>query len=195
MARSIITLILLGAAACHRGGEAAGDPRDAAGLGICTQEEPGTVTKSGQAVFQVDTTPTAAGARVGRFAIMLSCVSPGPAGAAVTMILPNLSDSVAAPGRYRVQGPGVVPAGDDLAELAWAEALIPTRNGITYRGMGGELVLEKAPTGGLVGSYLVAFERAPEVEHRGPAQLVIGGAFAATRNRLPRVGAPRAPGR
>ena len=49
--------------------------------------------------------------------------------------------------------------------------------------------LEAEPGGGLVGSYLVAFERAPEAPARGPQRLVIGGAFAAPRNRLPRAAA------
>lgn len=79
----------------------------------------------------------------------------------------------------------MVPAPDSLAHLAWAEALVPALDGITYRGIGGELVLEAKPGGGLVGSYLVAFERASEAPARGPLRLVIGSAFAAPRNRLP----------
>lgn len=156
-----------------------------AGLGRCTLEEPGTPPRDAQAVFYVDRTPTAANGAVGRYAAMLTCISPGPAGTAVTLVLPNLSDTLPRPGRYRVQAPGVVPAADSVAQLAWAEALIPARDGITYRGMGGELVLREEPGGGLLGSYLVAFERAPEAPARGPARLVIGGAFAAPRNRLP----------
>ena len=61
---------------------------------------------------------------------------------------------------------------------------MPAADGITYRGMGGELVLEAEPGGGLVGSYPVAFERVPEAPARGPQRLVIGGTFAAPRNRL-----------
>ena len=147
--------------------------------------EPGTPPRDAQAVFYVDRTPTAANGAVGRYAAMLTCMSAGPAGTAITLVIPNLSDTLPRPGRYRVQAPGVVPAADSVAQLAWAEALIPARDGITYRGMGGELVLREEPGGGLLGSYLVAFERAPEAPARGPARLVIGGAFAAPRNRLP----------
>jgi hypothetical protein len=122
---------------------------------------------------------------------MLTCMTPGPSGTAITLVLPNLSDTVVRPGRYRVQAPSVVPGRDSLARLAWAEAMIPAEDGIT-RGMGGELVLKAEPTGGLLGSYLVAFERAPEAPAQGPARLVIGGAFAAPRNRLPlRAALPR----
>lgn len=156
-----------------------------AGLGRCTLEEPGTPTREAQAVFYVDRTPTAEGGAVGRYAAMLTCMSPGPAGIAVTLVLPNLADTLPRPGRYRVQAPGVVPTAVSLAQLAWAEALIPARDGITYRGMGGELVLREVPGGGLLGSYLVAFVRAPGAPARGPERLVIGGAFAAPRNRLP----------
>lgn len=157
-----------------------------AGLGRCTQEEPGAPARDGQTVFYMDRTPTASNASLGRYAAMLTCQIPGPGGAAVTLVLPNLADSSPRPGRYRIQAPGVVPGPDSLAHLAWAEALVPARDGITYRGMGGELVLQAAPAGGLLGSYLVAFERAAEAPTRGPARLVIGGAFAAPRNRLPR---------
>ena len=184
---ALAAALLLTAAACRRA-----DPdldrrraEAAAGLGRCTLEEPGTPPREAQAVFYVDRTPTVQGDAVGRYAAMLTCMSPGPAGTAVTLVLPNLADTLPRPGRYRVQAPGVVPAADSVAQLAWAEALIPARDGITYRGMGGELVLREEPGGGLLGSYLVAFERAPEAPARGPARLVIGGAFAAPRNRLP----------
>jgi hypothetical protein len=156
-----------------------------AGLGRCTQEEPGTPARDGQTVFYVDHTPTAANGALGRYAAMLTCRTPGPGGSAVTLVLPNLTDSLPRPGRYRIQAPGVVPDPNSLAHLAWAEALVPARDGITYRGTGGELVLQEAPAGGLLGSYLVGFERAAEAPARGPARLVIGGAFAAPRNRLP----------
>lgn len=156
-----------------------------AGLGRCTQEEPGTPARDGQTVFYVDRTPTAGNGAVGRYAAMLTCQTPGPGGTAVTLVLPNLADSLPRPGRYRIQAPGVVPGSDSLAHLAWAEALVPAQDGITYRGMGGEMVLQEATAGGLLGSYLVAFERAAEAPARGPARLVIGGAFAAPRNRLP----------
>lgn len=192
MSRKIFALVFLSAAsACHPAGEKEGNPAEGTTLGICTQEEPSAVAKQGHAVFTVDTVPTPGGSPVGRFALVVSCVSPGPAGAAVTVVLPNLSDSIASPGRYRVHGPGIVPQGEGLSQMAWAEAVIPTEHGVTYRGMGGELVLEKAPQGGLIGSYLVAFERAAEAPVRGPAQLVVGGAFAATRNRLPQAKEPQ----
>ena len=85
----------------------------------------------------------------------------------------------------RRAGAGGARGRDSLARLAWVEALIPGEDGTTYRGMGGELVLQEEPTGGLLGSFLVAFERAPEALAQGPARLVIGDAFAAPRNRLP----------
>lgn len=183
---ALFAAALLLATACRRADPDLRDRRVEAdaGLGRCTQEEPATAARNGHAVFYVDRTPTAGNAVLGRYAAMLTCMSPGPAGTAVTLVIPNLADSLPAPGRYRVQAPGVVP-GDSLARLAWAEALIPARDGITYRGMGGEVVLESQPGGGLVGSYLVAFERAAEAPGRGPARLVIGGAFAAPRNTLP----------
>jgi hypothetical protein len=156
-----------------------------AGLGRCSQEEPGTPAKEGQTVFYVDPTPTAENWETGRYAAMLTCLTAGPAGTAVTLVLPNLADTLPRPGRYRIQAPGVVPDPASLARLAWAEALVPAADGIAYKGMGGELVLEAEPGGGLVGSYLVAFERPPEAPARGPQRLVIGGAFAAPRNRLP----------
>jgi hypothetical protein len=62
--------------------------------------------------------------------------------------------------------------------------------------MGGELVLE--PTNdddSLVGSYLVAFERAAEAPDAGPARLVVGGGFAAPRNRLRKQPEPKGTGR
>lgn len=98
---------------------------------------------------------------------MLTCMTAGPAGTAVTLVLPGLADTLPRPGRYRIQAPGVVPHPDSLAHLARAEALVPAADGITYRGMGGELVLEAEPGGGRVGSYMVAFERAPEVPPGG----------------------------
>jgi hypothetical protein len=182
-----IAVMLAAATACARKDPdtRARQAEAAAGLGRCTQEEPGTVPDDGQAVFYVDRTPTAADVAVGRFAAMLTCMTPGPAGSAITLVLPNLPDSLPAPGRYRIQAPGVVPARDSITHLAWAEAQVPASDGLTYRGMGGELVIERENTGALVGSYLVAFERAPEAPDRGPAKLVIGGGFAAPRNRLP----------
>lgn len=157
-----------------------------AGLGRCTQEEPALPPRQGSSVFHMDTTPVAPGSRFGRYAAMLTCMTTGPAGTAVTVMLPNLLDTLPHPGRYRVQPVGVVPATDSAAMLAWAELQVPAQAGITYRGMGGEVVVEADDGGGLVGSYLIAFERAPEAEQRGPARLVLGGAFAAPRNALPR---------
>jgi hypothetical protein len=181
---------LLVAASCGPGRDP--DFRDrqaenAAGLGRCTQEEPGTLAKTGQAVYVLDRTPTTSDAPVGRYAIVLTCLTQGPAGSSVTLVLPNLTEQRPAPGRYRIQAPGVVPARTELARLAWAEAALPAENGVAYRGMGGELVLDPAgDADALVGSYLVAFERAAEAPGIGPARLVIGGAFAAPRNRLPK---------
>lgn len=182
-----IAVLLVAATGCRRiDPDARARQADAAaGLGRCTQEEPGTAPVEGQSVFYVDRTRTAANVAVGRFAAMLTCMTPGPSGTAITLLLPNLPDSLPRPGRYRIQAPGVVPARDSLARLGWAEAQVPARDGLTYRGMGGELVIEKEDSGGLVGSYLVAFERAPEAPERGPAKLVLGGGFAAPRNRLP----------
>jgi len=155
-----------------------------AGLGRCTQEEPGSPPRLGSAVHYLDRTPTVESGPTGSYAAMLTCMTAGPAGTALTLVLPNLSDSTPPPGRYRIQPPGIAPAGESLSRLAWAEAVVPARDGLTYRGMGGELVLQAAPDGVLVGSYLVAYERT-EAPGRGPARLVIGGAFAAPRNRLP----------
>lgn len=166
-----------------------------AGLGTCTQEEPGTPARDGSAVFYVDRTETAGGTALGRHAAMLTCVTPGPGGAALTLVLPNLPDSLPRPGRYRVQAPGVIPEAASSVQLAWAETLIPTRNGIAYRGMGGEVVIETMAGREMVGSYLVAFERAAEGSARGPARLVLGGAFEARRNTLPRQTALPRPGR
>lgn len=187
MRLATIAVLLVAATACGpRDPDARARQVDAAaGLGRCTQEEPGTAPVEGQAVFYMDRTPTAAGVAVGRFAAMLTCMTPGPSGTAITLVLPNLPDSLPRPGRYRIQAPGVVPARDQVTRLAWAEALVPAAEGLTYRGMGGELVIEKEESGALVGSYLVAFERAPEAPDRGPARLVLGGGFAAPRNRLP----------
>ena len=188
MRTSTIAALLVAAAACGRPADPDTHAREvdaAAGLGRCTQEEPGVPPIEGQAVFYVDRTPTAADVAVGRFAAMLTCMTPGPAGTAITLGLPNLSDSLPRPGRYRIQAPGVFPARDSITLLGWAEAQIPATDGLTYRGMGGELVFARQEGGGLVGSYLVAFERAPEASDRGPAKLVIGGGFAAPRNRLP----------
>ncbi len=191
---AIAAFLALATAACRRADPdlAARRAEARAGLGRCTQEEPGTPARDGQSVFYLDRTPTAGDAAVGRFAAMLTCLTPGASGTAITLVLPNLPDTVVRPGRYRVQAPGVVPGRDSLARLAWAEATVPAEEGTTYRGMGGELVLREEPTGGLLGSYLVAFERAPEAPAQGPARLVIGGAFAAPRNRLPlRAALPR----
>lgn len=191
---AIAALVALAGASCRRADPDL-DARRAeawAGLGRCTQEEPGTPARDGQSVFYLDRTPTTGDSVTGRFAAMLTCMTPGPSGTAITLVLPNLSDTVVRPGRYRVQAPGVVPGRDSLARLAWAEALIPADDGTTYRGMGGELVVKAEPSGGLLGSYLVALERAPEAPALGPARLVIGGAFAAPRNRLPlRAALPR----
>lgn len=180
-------VLLIAATACGpRDPDARARAADAAaGLGRCTQEEPGTAPVEGQAVFYMDRTPTAGDVPVGRFAAMLTCMTPGPAGTAITLVLPNLPDSLPRPGRYGIQAPGVVPARDQVTRLGWAEALVPAAEGLTYRGMGGEMVIEKEESGALVGSYLVAFERAPEAPDRGPARLVLGGGFAAPRNRLP----------
>jgi hypothetical protein len=166
----IAATLLIAGAACRRADPDLRERRAEAdaGLGRCTQEEPGTPAKEGQTVFYVDRTPTNANREVGRYAAMLTCMTAGPAGTAVTLVLPNLADTLPRPGRYRIQAPGVVPDPDSLAHLAWAEALVPAADGITYRGMGGELVLEAEPGGGLLGSYLVAFERAPEAPARGP---------------------------
>lgn len=197
MRKKTLAAIVLAAAAC---GRAAPDTLDraaeaAAGLGRCTQEEPGTAAVEGNAVYAVDRTPTAGDAAEGRFAAMVTCTTPGVGGSAVALILPNLRDSLPPPGRYRIHVPGVVPARDSLARLAWAQALVPATDGLTYRGMGGELVIEKVEGGALVGSYLVALERAPEAEARGPARLVLGGGFAAPRGRGARHGEARGAGR
>jgi hypothetical protein len=178
-------LLLAAAAACGRGDRATPENDTAASLGTCTQEEPGTPPVDGNALYAVDRTATAGGAAEGRFATMITCTTPGPGGSAVALILPNLTDSLPRPGRYRIHAPGVLPARDSLARLAWAEAMFPATHGLTYRGMGGELVIEKVEDGALVGSYLVALERAPEAEARGPEKLVLGGGFAAPRNRRP----------
>ncbi|HWK90229.1 MAG TPA: hypothetical protein VNP72_09545 [Longimicrobium sp.] len=181
------TLLVLALAGCRRGDPDLRDRRAeaAAGLGRCTQEEPSLPPKQGSSVFYVDRTETAANVTLGAHAAMLTCMTPGPMGTAITLVLPNLADSLPRPGRFRVRAPGVALAADSLGGLAWAEALIPAEGGITYRGVGGEVVLEPNADGRLVGSYLVAFERAPEGPGRGPARLVLGGAFAAPRNTLP----------
>ena len=178
-------LLLAAAAACGRGDAATPENDTAAALGTCTQEEPGTPPVDGNALYALDRTATAGGAAEGRFAAMITCTTPGPGGSAVALILPNLTDSLPRPGRYRIHAPGVLPSRDSLARLGWAEALVPATHGLTYRGMGGELVIEKVEDGALVGSYLVALERAPEAEARGPEKLVLGGGFAAPRNRRP----------
>lgn len=196
MRRLVLTSTLLVTAACGRGADQDLRARrvdDAAGLGRCTQEEPGSLAKTGQAVFVLDRTPTTADVPVGRYAVVLTCVTQGPAGVSVTLVLPNLTEPRPAPGRYRVYAPGIVPGPRELPRLAWAEAAVPADNGVPYRGMGGELVLE--PTNerdALVGSYLVAFERAAEAPDAGPARLVVGGGFAAPRNRLPKQPEPGA---
>lgn len=95
-------------------------------------------------------------------------------------------------GSLRIHGPGVVPGADQPARLARAEAQVPAADGVTSRCMAGELVTERSPAGGLVDSYLVALERAPEEPARGPERLVLGGRFAAPPNRLPlRAALPR----
>jgi len=156
----------------------------AAGLGRCTQEEPGSPTSHGHAVYTVDQTLTAGDAAEGGFAAILTCMTPGPSGSAVTLLLPNLADSIPVSGRYRILEPGAVGDRAELARAGWAEARIPALGGLTYRAMGGELVIERVESGALVGSYLVALARAPDALERGPARLVLGGAFAAPRNRI-----------
>lgn len=182
---SFAALVACAAACSPADGDLADRRADArAGLGRCTQEEPGASPDEGHAVFYVDRTPTASDGEVGRYAVMLTCMTPGPGGTAITLMLPNLADSLVQPGRFRIHGPGVVPGADQLARLSWAEAQVPADDGVTYRGMAGELVIERDPAGGLVGSYLVALERAPEGPARGPERMVVGGGFAAPRNRL-----------
>lgn len=194
-------LLLLPAAialtACERpDGAEDGAHLAAAGLGRCTMEEPALPTNDGQAVYYLDYTRTEASRRIGQYAAMLTCVTRGPSGSSITVILPNLSDSIPAAGRYRVQTPGVVPADSGLELLAWAEAQIPASAGTLYRGAAGEVIIQADPTGALVGSYLVALERAPESDQRGPRRLVLGGAFAAPRNTLdPATALPRVDGR
>ena len=140
-------LLLAAAAACGRGDRATPENDTASALGTCTQEEPGTPPVDGNALYAVDRTATAGGAAEGRFAAMITCTTPGPGGSAVALILPNLTDSLPRPGRYRIHAPGVLPARDSLARLGWAEALVPATHGLTYRGMGGELVIERVEDG------------------------------------------------
>jgi hypothetical protein len=165
----------------------------AAGLGRCSIEEPGSTPRQGQSVFYVDRTPTTGGS-LGRYAVMLTCMTPGPGGIAVTLVLPNLTDSLPAPARYRVLAPGAVLPPRVLGRLGWAQAAIPAEEGTAYQGVGGEIVVERREDGGIVGSYLVALERAGEAP-AAPGRLVLGGAFAAPRNTLPLKAALPGPGR
>ena len=184
MRKTTLAALVVAAAAC--GGadtDKAGAAEPVARAGGCTQEEPGTIAVAGSAVHGLDRTQTAEDAAEGRFAVTITCMTPGAGGSAVALILPNLRDSLPPAGRYHIHAPGVVPPRDGLARLAWAQALVPASNGLTYRGMGGELVIEKVERGVIVGSYLVALERAPEAEQRGPDRLVLGGGFEAPRGR------------
>lgn len=190
MRKTTLAALVLAAAACGRAdnGQGGGATEAAARLGGCTQEEPGTIAVAGRAVHGLDRTQTAGDAAEGRFAVTITCMTPGAGGSAVALILPNLQDSLPPAGRYRIHAPGVLPPRDGLARLAWAQALVPTSNGLAYRAMGGELVIEKVERGVIVGSYLLALERAPEAEPRGPDRLVLGGAFEAPRGRTTRDG-------
>lgn len=162
--------LLLTAAACRRADPDL-DRRRAeaeAGLGRCTLEEPGTPAREAQAVFYVDRTPTADGGAVGRYAAMLTCMSPGPAGTAVTLVLPNLSDTLPRPGRYRVQAPGVVPAADSLVSLAWAEAIIPAGAGSPTAAWEGSSCCARSPAGGCWGATWSPSSAPPRRPRAGP---------------------------
>jgi hypothetical protein len=186
--------LALALAACHDDPDLGQRRAEAAaGLGRCSVEEPGGTPRQGQSVFYVDRTATR-GSMVGRYAVMLTCITPGTGGTAVTLVLPNLADSLPAPARYRVLAPGAVLPAKALERIGWAEASIPAQDGTTYRGMGGEIVVERQQDGGIVGSYLVALERAADVP-AAPERMVLGGAFAAPRNTLPLKAALPRPGR
>ncbi|HET6232197.1 MAG TPA: hypothetical protein VFE05_19135 [Longimicrobiaceae bacterium] len=181
--RSATAALMLVLAACHDPDFGQRRAEASAGLGRCSIEEPGSTPRQGQSVFYVDRTATTGGT-IGRYAVMLTCMTPGAGGTAVTLVLPNLADSLPAAARYRVLAPGVVLPPKALGRIGWAEASIPAEDGTTYRGMGGEIVVERRQDGGIVGSYLVALERAGGAP-AAPARLVLGGAFAAPRNTLP----------
>ena len=158
-----------------------------AGRGRCSLEEPGIGEPMyGNAVYYADRTPTArAEDRTGSVAILLTCRIAGQSAPAVTIILPNLSDTVPATGKYFVTPDSIIPADVDVSRLAWAHAEAPAGSGVIYRGQGGEVVLERAENGVIIGSYLVAL-RQDQVARPGQATgWVLGGSFVAARNTLP----------
>lgn len=158
-----------------------------AGLGRCSVEEPGiTDALYGNAVYYADRTPTARSQPTGSVAILLTCRVPGPSAPAVTIMLPNLADSVPASGKYFVTPDSIIPADVDLSRVAWAHAEAPVGSGTLYKGQGGEVVIDRVEDGAIIGSYLIAL-RQDEVGAPGQATgWVLGGSFVAARNVLPR---------
>jgi hypothetical protein len=111
--------------------------------------------------------------------IIVTCLTPGPGGTAVTLMFPMLAAGRPAPaGTYHLRRPG---EGAVDANLAWAEAQLTMSAPARYVATGGTIRLEAEQDGVLEGSYQLALDRSPETDSRYPAQQVLWGAFRAPR--------------
>lgn len=153
-----------------------------AGLGRCQMEQPATTPEYGATVYDVtQALPASATQSKGRYAILLSCTTDGPAGTQLTLMLPNLSDSVPATGNYAIRIPGL--ENDTSTHVAWASAMYPNSRPDEYRGVGGSVQITEVAPGALIGSYYVALSSANAATDT-TSKLVVGGSFAAPRNTI-----------
>lgn len=109
--------------------------------------------------------------------LTLTCLTPGPGGTLLTLMLPGLSaGKTASPGTYQLQRPGDHSFDE---RSAWGEALLTVSAPARYLAVGGTIQLQGEINGILVGSYQIALLRGPDVDPRYPEQQVLWGAFRA----------------
>lgn len=174
-----LALLTLAACGTPEGEAAELEAAANAGIGRCQIEQPATQPDFGASVYDITQAKVASSTqRNGRYAVLLSCTTDGPAGTQMTLILPNLPDSIPAVGTYSIRIPALEP--DTSATIAWAAARYPASRPTEYHGVSGSVKITEVAPGSLVGIYYVALSAAAAGDTL--SKLVLGGAFATPRN-------------
>lgn len=110
----------------------------------------------------------------------LTCLTPGPGGTLLTLMLPGLGNGKPTPpGAYHVERPD--EARFD-GRVAWAEAQLTVTAPARYLAVGGTVRIDGERDDVLEGSYQLALLRAPDTDFRYPEHQVLWGAFRAPRS-------------
>lgn len=176
--RSYLLMLLTAVTACTPSGVVAAIEKDAP-AGPCSIGAAGEQSETGLTNYSDvrASVPGAGFTAPGTRGVAVTCLTAGPGGTAVTLILPMLRAGGPAPaGTYRVQRPG---EGKPDARLAWAEATLTVSAPARYVASGGAVHIVSEHDGILQGSYQLALDRSPETDPRYPDRQVLWGAFRA----------------